>query len=670
MNVLIICTEKLPVPPVKGGAIQTYIAGAIPTLSKEHTVTILGTTDPSLPDEETVDNVHYVRKPGGLLETYREEVIEYLKTENCYDLIHIFNRPRLVTAVRELAPEAKIILSMHNDMFKPEKISHDEGLLVIKNVDKIVTISDYIGQTITNFFPEVAPKLRTIYSGVDLDNFVPSYSESAIAKREQLRKEYNLGSKKIILFAGRLSLNKGAHILLRAIPELSKKYSDIAVVLMGGKWFSDDGISDYTAYVRSLADCSPVPVIATGFISPDKIQDWFAAADIFVCTSQWQEPLARVHYEAMAAGLPIITTNRGGNAEVIELNKNGLIVEKPDEPLEFAKHLSYLIENPDICLEMGRYGRKLAEAKYSWDRVVNDILTVWNEVENMSINNNPQIEDMLGDELDELNMGELGLELVNLNNELEPELDNSGGELQEEMEVQGEGQHEGEETVTEEEEHGEEETVTEEEEHEGEETVTEEEEHEGEETVTEEEEHEGEETVSEEKEHEGEETVSEEKEHEGEETVSEEKEHEGEETAPEEEELGEDLASPTLENVNTDAIEDDLLEKEKILLKTKKKGKKEKKKREEKIKSKSKKKLKNKKKKKPFVTEEQKEHVEIVEENEQNQIEGYEGSVEINITEVDDNNQNEIKKDILISFRGQRRYFTRSDWEKQRKDPL
>ncbi|WP_216828258.1 glycosyltransferase family 4 protein [Alkalihalobacterium elongatum] len=381
MRVLIICTEKLPVPPVRGGAIQTYIAGAVPFLSKNHEITILGRNDESLPDKETRDGIDYVRIPGGLLETYRQGVVDYLKSNSKFDLIHIFNRPRLVAPVRECVPNARIILSMHNDMFKPQKIDPEEGALAIKEVDKIITISNYIGQEITRIFPQAESKLQTIYSGVDLEQFVPIYSSKAEKIRKKIRKEYKLKGKKVILFAGRLSANKGADVLVKAMNILAKKHSNIALVLMGSKWFSDNGTTDYIAFVRTLAARSPVPVITTGFIAPDKIQEWFAAADIFVCPSQWQEPLARVHYEAMAAGLPIITTARGGNPEVIEVNRNGLIVEKPRDPQQFADYLSDLLSNPEKCKEMGEYGRKLAEEKYSWNRVVTDILGVWSEVE-------------------------------------------------------------------------------------------------------------------------------------------------------------------------------------------------------------------------------------------------------------------------------------------------
>ncbi|MFG6120792.1 MULTISPECIES: glycosyltransferase family 4 protein [Thalassobacillus] len=384
MKVLIICTEKLPVPPIKGGAIQTYIAGALPDLKKNHQITVLGRSDDSLPDDEIQDDIRYCRIEGGQLDIYRDNVVEFLKASaEQYDLIHIFNRPRLVNAVRALAPDSKIILSMHNDMFKPEKLDPEEGTIVVKNVDKIITISNYIGRTIAHFFPEAESKLQTIYSGVDLDRFVPSYSSEAQELRTRIRNEHNLTSKKVILYAGRLSPNKGIDVLIRAIPDLAENHEDIALVVMGSKWFSDNSVTDYIAYVRALAERLPIPVIQTGFVSPDKIQEWFVASDIFVCTSQWQEPLARVHYEAMAAALPIVTTDRGGNTEVIEPYQNGIVVENPEDSGEFVEHLSYLLNNPDKGKEMGRYGRSLAEKHYTWDRVVSNISTVWDEVKNM-----------------------------------------------------------------------------------------------------------------------------------------------------------------------------------------------------------------------------------------------------------------------------------------------
>lgn len=377
MKVVMICTEKLPVPPVRGGAIQTYIAGIVDFLSQHHDVTVLGTTDPSLPLDERVRNVRYVRVDGqGVFETYAEQVVEYLRTQS-YDIIHVFNRPRLVPLIREVCPNARIMLSMHNDMFDPGKIEPQDAVKTIAETETIVTISDYVGRVIHSLYPEAEGKLRTIYSGVSLQTFVPwEKSQQARQIRQELRAMHNLGNRQVILFVGRLTPKKGADILVRAMNELHSQHSNIALVLVGGSWYGVDKISDYVAYVRSLADRSPIPVITTGFVNAEQIHHWFWAGDIFVCPSQWEEPLARVHYEAMAAGLPFVTTKRGGNAEVI-IGGNGLLVEEPENPQSFATQLSKLLSSRELQRRMGGVGRQLAEERFTWERVAREVLDVW-----------------------------------------------------------------------------------------------------------------------------------------------------------------------------------------------------------------------------------------------------------------------------------------------------
>ncbi|MCQ6275575.1 glycosyltransferase family 4 protein [Bacillus sp. V3B] len=391
MKILMICTEKLPVPPVLGGAIQTYISGILPYVGNKHDITVLGVNDPSLPDTETIDGVHYARIPGKVFEIYREEVVRYLQS-NHFDLIHIFNRPRLVLSVRKAAPQSKINLSMHNDMFMPEKIEAEEARAVIEEVTNIVTISEYVGNVIKDLYPQAASKLRAIYSGVDSERFLPGSDPKMQKIRNEIKKTHGLENKTVLLFAGRVSRNKGVDRLVRALPGLSRKFKDLALVIVGGKWFSQDDITDYIAYVRALAKKSPIPVVTTGFVSPDEIQNWFAAADLFVCTSLWQEPVARVHYEAMAAGLPIVTTARGGNPEVILLGENGLIVENPEDPTGFEEKITEILSNKALMNKMRKKGREQAVSIYKWERVASEVLEVWEQSIQTSIQMVPQEE--------------------------------------------------------------------------------------------------------------------------------------------------------------------------------------------------------------------------------------------------------------------------------------
>lgn len=376
MKVLMVVTEKLPVPPVRGGAIQTYVAAVAPHLGAGNDLTILGVTDPTLPDRETVGGVTYVRVPGGDLDTYLTNVTAFLQA-NTFDLIHIFNRPRAVLPVRAAAPGARLVLSLHNDMFEPFKIDAETAAQVITEVERIVTVSDYVGRRAAELYPAAAPKLRTIYSGVDLERFAPSRSGEARDVRNSLRRQHGLEGKKVILFVGRLSPKKGADVLVRAMPHVAKRHPDAALVLVGSKWYGEDKVSDYVAYVRALAARAPLPVVTTGYVPADQVHQWFWAGDIFVCASLWEEPLARVHYEAMAAGLPIITTARGGNPEVVAGNGNGLVVDRPEDPAAFAEAINSLLSNSSGRSSMGSTGRSLAEQRFGWDRVAAEILSVW-----------------------------------------------------------------------------------------------------------------------------------------------------------------------------------------------------------------------------------------------------------------------------------------------------
>lgn len=375
-----VATEKLPVPPVRGGAIQTYIANVAPRLVQSGIdLTILGRNDPELPNEEVRDGVRYVRVEGGTLDTYQRSVTAFLAKEQ-FDRIHIFNRPKLVAPVKQAAaPGTRLSLSLHNEMFLPRKIDPAEARAAIDAVDRIATVSNFIGKGISDPYPAAGPKLRTIYSGVDPSQFVPGWTAEGKAMRDSLRKQHKLSGRQVVLFVGRLSPKKGADVLLRAMEIVAKSVSGVALVLVGSKWYGADEMTDYVAYLQNLAARSSVPVVSTGFITPDLVNQWFAVGDLFVCPSVWQEPLARVHYEAMAAGLPIITTRRGGNPEVVEGTTAGVVVDDPESPEAMARAILSLLKSASQREAMGQAGRALAVERYNWDRVASEIAALWTD---------------------------------------------------------------------------------------------------------------------------------------------------------------------------------------------------------------------------------------------------------------------------------------------------
>lgn len=164
-------------------------------------------------------------------------------------------------------------------------------------------------------------------------------------------------------------------MLVQALQILAKKGYNIALVLVGSKWYGQNKVTPYVAYVHALAKRSAAPIITTDFVHPSKIPHWYWVGDIFVCPSVWQEPLARVLYEAMATGLPVITTKRGGNPEVI--SDKGLLVESAEDPASLSESIETLLNDEALCRRLGENGRAYAEKNSGWSRVAHEILEVW-----------------------------------------------------------------------------------------------------------------------------------------------------------------------------------------------------------------------------------------------------------------------------------------------------
>lgn len=369
MRIAFICTEKLTVPPIRGGAIQILIDGVAPYIGGKHELVIYCITDPELPEREINKGIAYIRIPR---EAYNfgvaMELSKRYHMKQSYDLIHVFNRPRDILIYKSAMPDSRFIVSLHNEMFKESKISDEMGSLTVKAVDQIMSISNYIGHTIITRFPTARTKVRTVYSGINLNRYKPIWAEEAQSTRDELRRQYGVTQKKVILFVGRLSEVKGPHILIHAMEQVIQEHEDAILLIVGSKWFSDNGMDAYTLSLRRLAESlGEGRIVFTNFIAPSEIPSHFLLGDIFVCSSQWQEPLARVHYEAMGAGLPIITTNRGGNAEVIKTGENGIVIDDYSNPQAWAAAISYLLSNPEEAMELARAGRAIADRRFGFE---------------------------------------------------------------------------------------------------------------------------------------------------------------------------------------------------------------------------------------------------------------------------------------------------------------
>jgi len=203
------------------------------------------------------------------------------------------------------------------DIFSKRK-SHSFSICVLKKgqlfaakmADKIITPSKYLKKIIQNWGVD-GEKIKVIYNSLDIPQ--------NIEDKESIRKVLNFDGKYIIS-AGRLVSWKGFYSLINIMPNLLKRFSNIKLLIVG------DGPEKEKLQdaVRSL-DLED-NVVFLGSVNHKTLLHHMKASDIFVLNTAY-EGFSHILLEAMAMSVPIITTAVGGNVELIEYKKDGILVE-------------------------------------------------------------------------------------------------------------------------------------------------------------------------------------------------------------------------------------------------------------------------------------------------------------------------------------------------------
>ena len=177
-----------------------------------------------------------------------------------------------------------------------------------------------------------------------------------------------------ILFCAYMNRKKGPYEVLKAAPFVLEKYQDTKVIFMG------DGVE--LENLKKLCsemelDCN---VEFIGYKEGEEKIIIFKNSNIFVYPS-YTEGFPLVILEAMAAGMPLVTTPVGGLADAVENGKQGLVIESmPPKPEEIAEKIIKLIENPELMIEMSENNRREAKEKYDVRVVCRNIEKIYERI--------------------------------------------------------------------------------------------------------------------------------------------------------------------------------------------------------------------------------------------------------------------------------------------------
>lgn len=269
----------------------------------------------------------------------------------------------------------KMILTIHSTEYgrcgnnfynsSSERIRHHEehGSYC---ADKVITVSNTLGREVQWIYHVPDWKVATVYNGVH-----PSHFDGWI-NPEGVRAQIHVGPMDpMVLFVGRMSVQKGPDLLVNSIPMILHYYPNAKFVFVGDG--DQKNQCEQLAWNGGIAHA----VRFLGYQNGQFLKDLFKACDVVAVPSR-NEPFGIVVLEAWSAGKPVVATVNGGPSEFVWHGVNGYKVH--DHPESIAWGLGTMLQDHEKARWMGRNGRESAVSAFSWDTIADQTLGVYHSV--------------------------------------------------------------------------------------------------------------------------------------------------------------------------------------------------------------------------------------------------------------------------------------------------
>ena len=219
----------------------------------------------------------------------------------------------------------------------------------------MLCVSKFVASQIKSKENAIGPvreeQIKILYNCIDTEIFkIKDYDKC----KKQIVKKYHLPvNKKIIVYVGRLSKEKGIDVLLQACKKLDRE--DYIVLIVGSFIQGVKAKDSYEDELLKLANDLKGKVYFTGYANQEDLPTIYAGSDVVVLPSMWDEPAGLTMVEAICCGANLITTKSGGIPEYIT-NDDAILLERNtidrymtfyvDQILTQCRHSK---KNVDIC---------------------------------------------------------------------------------------------------------------------------------------------------------------------------------------------------------------------------------------------------------------------------------------------------------------------------------
>jgi len=235
-----------------------------------------------------------------------------------------------------------------------------------KDFHKIIAISDMVKQDMMRWYRIPEEKIAVVYNGVDIERFHPRNRQY----RQEIRSRHGIGAEEmVILFVSNNFQMKGLGLLIKILAKIKKENLPPFKLLILGR----DRQDSYLGLARNKGIFEEM-VFAGSTNEPEK---YYGASDLLVHPT-FYDACSLTVLEALASGLPVITTSTNGASGIITMGREGYVISDPRDSQTLGQQISFFF-NRELREKASIASRRLAEY-YSLEKNWGDIRNILRKV--------------------------------------------------------------------------------------------------------------------------------------------------------------------------------------------------------------------------------------------------------------------------------------------------
>lgn len=299
-------------------------------------------------------------RPGGQPTIFHAH--DWLSLDSARELKYEYKLPMVATVH---ATEEGRNQGIHNEI---QRYIHEQEYWLTYEAWRVIVCSEFMKSEVQRSFNVPADKVDVVFNGVDAQKFEFEWPEN---ERAAWRAKLALPNEKIVMYVGRFVREKGIQVLLNAASSVLSHNQNTKFVIVGG-----GNREKFEKFVHwyGLSD----KVLFTGFMANRSLHQLYRCADVAVFPSLY-EPFGIVALEAMAAGVPVVSSDAGGLREVVLHDETGTL-SYANDPGSLSWAIRRVLEDPARAKKLQEAATKRLRTDFHWANLASQTIKVYERV--------------------------------------------------------------------------------------------------------------------------------------------------------------------------------------------------------------------------------------------------------------------------------------------------